>query len=66
MLDFGVGVHVLFVDFKAAYHRIDRRKLFGILKDFEVPEKLVRIIEMSKDLQCMIKLQGDSLACLLY
>lgn len=34
----------MFVDFKQAYDSISREKLYTILRDFDIPSKLVRII----------------------
>ncbi|KAJ4435470.1 hypothetical protein ANN_18086 [Periplaneta americana] len=39
-------VHQLFIDFKKAYDSVRREVLYGILIEFGIPKKLVRLIKM--------------------
>ncbi|KAJ4428661.1 hypothetical protein ANN_25654 [Periplaneta americana] len=39
-------VHQLFIDFKKAYDSVKREVLYGILIEFGIPKKLVRLIKM--------------------
>jgi hypothetical protein len=39
-------VHQLFIDFKKAYDSVKREVLYGILLEFSIPKKLVRLIKM--------------------
>ncbi|VVC32407.1 Reverse transcriptase domain [Cinara cedri] len=44
--EFNKDVHMLFVDFKAAYDSVDRKKLWNIMSRLGIPEKLTRIIKV--------------------
>jgi sorting nexin-29 len=39
-------VHQVFIDFKKAYHSVRREALYNILIEFEIPRKVVGLIEM--------------------
>ena len=38
-------MHACFIDLEKAYKNVTREKLFEILKEYEVPGKLIRIIK---------------------
>lgn len=40
--------HILFVDFKQAYDSIDREQLWTTLRNFGIPRKFVRLVEICK------------------
>jgi len=39
-------VHHLFIAFKKAYDSVKREELYNILIEFDIPMKLIRIIQM--------------------
>src|ERR1700761_1702839 len=43
-----ISIHHLFVDFKQAYDSIIRNVLFGIMEEFGIPSKLIRLTKASK------------------
>jgi len=49
MWEYDRGVHMLFVDFKKAYDSIHRESLINVLKEFEMPQKLINLIKMNID-----------------
>jgi hypothetical protein len=58
--EFGIDLHLLFIDFKQAYDTVDRKYLFEILKEFGIPKKLVNLIKMTLiDSNCRVKIQGQ-------
>ena len=81
-LEFGIGTHQLFIDYKAAYDNIIRSQLYCALREMNIPDKLVRMIEVTmSNVRGHIKLrnslseplnitnglrQGDALSCLLF
>jgi len=42
--DYNITLHQLFIDFKQAYHSINREKLMLILEEFKIPRKLINLI----------------------
>lgn len=44
--EFNKDVHMLFVDFKAAYDSVDRKKLWNVMSRLGIPEKLTKIIKV--------------------
>ncbi|XP_071037725.1 uncharacterized protein [Parasteatoda tepidariorum] len=80
--EFGIGTHHLFVDFKTAYDSVNRKRLIEAMREFNIPDKLVRLttLTLCKTMQ-KVKIQndfsepmevkngvrqGDALACLLF
>jgi sorting nexin-29 len=75
-------IHHLFLDFKAAYDSIDRRRLYAAMGQQNIPHKLIALVKATiNNTQCQIKIQnrfsapinvrngirqGDALACLLF
>jgi sorting nexin-29 len=77
--EYKIDVHRIFVDFKQAYDKIDRRKLYKIMLLFRIPKKLIRLTKVTmKDSAFKVKIlteptttrkglkQGDGLAPLLF
>jgi len=81
-VEYQIGVHHLFIDFKSAYDSIYREKLFGVMMEFGIPSKLIRLIKTTMtNVQCSVRIQshlsepipttcgvrqGDALASLLF
>ncbi|GFW80915.1 putative endonuclease-reverse transcriptase [Trichonephila clavipes] len=75
-------ISIVSIDFKTAYDSINRKALIIVMKEFKIPEKLLRltsltlneakiIVKMQNDLSDPLEiknsvLQGDVLACLLF
>ena len=80
--EFGIETHHLFIDFKSAYDTIKREQLCSALGEFNIPNKLIRITQMTlENTKSQVRIQsdlsdpittkkglrqGDSLACLLF
>jgi len=80
--EYNKDLHILFVDFKQAYDSIDREQLWTALRNFRIPSKIMKLVEMcnqqtfckvrfmgktSKAFECKICLrQGDALSPLLF
>jgi sorting nexin-29 len=81
-IEYQIGVHHLFIDFKSAYGSIYREKLLCAMMEFGIPSKLIRLIKTTMtNLQCSVHIQshlsepipttrgvkqGDALACILF
>ena len=49
-----------FIDFKQAYDSIHRESMWRILREFRVPEKLLRLIDMCyRDMRCRVKIGAE-------
>jgi len=80
--EFGIGTHHLFIDFKSAYDTIKRDLLYNAMSEFNIPNKLIRLMRMTmENTQSQVRIQsdisdsiattkglrqGDSQACLLF
>uniref|UniRef100_A0A0K8SN56 Reverse transcriptase domain-containing protein n=1 Tax=Lygus hesperus TaxID=30085 RepID=A0A0K8SN56_LYGHE len=80
--EFNITTHHLFVDFRAAYDSICRSELYKAMRRIGVPEKLIRMVEVTmRDVNCHVRVQGelsepfqstkglrqgDALACILF
>jgi hypothetical protein len=42
-----VDIHILFLDFKQAFHSVNRRALYDALLNFGIPVKLTNLIQMA-------------------
>jgi sorting nexin-29 len=78
----GTDTHHLFIDIKAAYGSIDRRRLYAAMEELNIPQKLIALVKaMMNNTHCQVKIQnrfsepinvknrvrqGDALACLLF
>ncbi|KAI5718547.1 hypothetical protein M8J77_022853 [Diaphorina citri] len=49
MWEFNRSVQYLFVDFSKAYDSIHRQSLWNIMKDFQIPAKLIRMCQVCMD-----------------
>jgi hypothetical protein len=45
--EFGFETHNLLIDFKSAYDTIKREQLYSAVSEFNIPNKLIRIIRMT-------------------
>jgi len=53
--EYNITIHQLFVDFKQAYDSLYRNELFGIMMEFGIPEKLIRLAKATlTDTKCKI------------
>jgi sorting nexin-29 len=78
----GKDTHHLFIDFKAAYDSMDRRRLYAAMEELNIPQKLIALVKAAlSNTQCQVKIQnrfseplnvkngvqqGDALTCLLF
>jgi hypothetical protein len=54
-----VDIHQLYVDYEQAYDSINRAQLIEIMKEFGVPDKLVRLVKMAlESTNNKLKVQG--------
>lgn len=57
-----LGLHTkyIFLDFKNACYSIRREKVFAAMKGFEIPERLVKLTEITLNrVDCRVKIQGE-------
>ena len=53
--------HLLLVDFKRAYDTVNRTKLINILRELDIPEKLINLIKMTlKNTISRVKVKGKT------
>jgi len=81
-VEYQIGVHHLFIDFKSAHDSINQEKLLGAMMEFSIPPKLIRLVKTTMtNVQCSVRIQShlsepisttcgvrqdDALACLLF
>jgi sorting nexin-29 len=81
-IEYQIGVHHLFVDFKSAYDSIYQEKLLCAMMELGFPSKYIRLVKTTmSNVQCSVQIQshlsdpifttcgmrqGDALACLLF
>lgn len=81
-LEFNIPIHHLFIDFKAAYDSIARVELYKAMREFGIPNKLIRLCRLTMtNTSSQVKIagllsrpinifnglrQGDGLACVLF
>ena len=81
-VEYQIGVHHLFIEFKSAYDSIYREKLVCAMMEFGIPSKLIRVVKTTMtNVQCSVQIQshlsepisttrgvrqGDAFACLLF
>jgi len=57
--EYEIPTYLLFVDFKGAYDNLSRQELFEILKDFQIPTKLIRLVKMTlQKTKSIVKVNG--------
>jgi sorting nexin-29 len=57
--EYNADIHQLYVDYKQAHDSVDRAQLIEIMKEFGVPDKLVRLVKMTlKSTNNKVKVQG--------
>ncbi|XP_058127717.1 uncharacterized protein LOC131291223 [Anopheles ziemanni] len=80
--EYNCRTHHVFIDFKAAYDSIDRQQLWMLMKEFQFPNKLIRLCRATMgNVMCSVRVggvasaqfasqrglrQGDSLSCILF
>ena len=58
--EFQISTYHLFIDFKTAYDCINRKRLIEALNEFDIPDKLVKLISLTlTDTKMRVKIQGD-------
>jgi hypothetical protein len=45
--EFNINVHQLYIDFKQAYDSINRKKLYDVLREMQIPAKLIRLVKIT-------------------
>jgi len=61
MWEYEKEVYTLFVDFIKAYDSIHRSTLFNILKEFNMPKKLINLIKVTmKNSEIKIKIANST------
>jgi len=57
--EYNKDLHTLFVDFKQAYDSINHEKLWITLRNFGIPDKLVRLVQMcNEQTYCKVRFLG--------
>lgn len=58
--EYNIKLHMLLIDYIAAYNSIDRGVLYQTLLELEIPPKLVRLIKMTmNEAQCAVKVKHE-------
>jgi sorting nexin-29 len=58
--EFGIETHHLFIDFRSAYNTIERVKLHSAMSEFNIPNELIRIIQMTmENTKSQVRIQSD-------
>jgi sorting nexin-29 len=67
MLEFQVETHCLFIDFKAAYDKVNRNQLYKAMPEFGTPLKLVRLTQATMEgTTAKVKVQTNYLKASIY
>ena len=57
--EYNIKMHVLFIDFKQAFDSVDRQKTIQILQELRLPNKLIRLIEMTlQNTEASVKIEN--------
>jgi hypothetical protein len=58
--EYNITTHHLFVDFKNAYDKVKRQKLWSALEFFGVPQKLINLAKLTlSDVNCRVRIGND-------
>jgi hypothetical protein len=58
-VEFQIGIHHLFIGFKAAYDGINCERLYSAMEEFGIPRKLIKLIQMTMaKLECSVRIQS--------
>ena len=58
--EFGIETHHLFIYFKSAYDTIEKDQLYNAMREFKIPNKLIRLIRMTmENTQSQVRIQSD-------
>jgi hypothetical protein len=58
-VEYQIGVHHLFIDFKSAYDSIYQEKLLCAMMEFGIPLKLIILVKTTMtNVQCSVKIQS--------
>jgi sorting nexin-29 len=58
--EFCIETHHLFADFKSAYDTTERKQLYSAMSEFNIPNKLIRIIRMTmENTKSQVRIQSD-------
>lgn len=58
--EFDRDLFMIFIDLKQAYDCVSRQQLWTMLRNFEIPEKLVKIIEIcNSNTYCIVRYQDE-------
>jgi hypothetical protein len=56
--EFNINVYQIYVDFKQAYDNIQREKLYRIMHEFNIPNKLIRLVRATvRNSETQVKIQ---------
>ena len=58
--EFCIETHHLFIDFKSAYDTKKRDQLYNAMSEFNIPNKLIRLTQMTmENTQSQVRIQSD-------
>jgi len=59
MKEFGISIHLHFIDFKSTHDTIDMEQMYVAMNELNIPQELIRLVKtiMSK-MQSQIKIQS--------
>ena len=58
-VEYQIGVHHLFIDFKSTYDSIHREKLLCAVMEFGIPSKLISLVKITMtNVQCSVQIQS--------
>jgi len=58
--EYGQNLYMVFINFKQAYDSVNRQQLWTALRNFGIPEKLVRMIEIcNSNTFCKVRYRGE-------